>query len=294
MVLFAALTVLFPETMQQQWAAGPWAIVLTCVACNLVFCFGEYLFHRYLLHMEAVRFLGRLCTSHLAHHKLTPVGFDDRHRTVRSGYAIKAEEDDHAATFAPWALLAFFGFWTPLFAVITFSFPRFPILISGYTSLAIAHFLYETIHVAHHLPYDSWWKRRIEGGLTAPLWRKLYGFHQAHHANYRCNMNLAGFFGVPLADIAFNTYKQPETLLLDGAPATKALARDLTPSPRWPISWFDSMALKRRRRMKDEDNDRRAMARGHVTGRPARSLRLDDQLPLGHIECDPREPVQRQ
>lgn len=260
-VLFAVLTVLFPWTMQQQWSAGPWAIILTCLGCNLVFCFGEYLFHRYLLHMEAVRFLGRLCTSHLAHHKLTSVGFDDSKQTVRSAYAIVEEEDDHAATFPPWALLVFFAFWTPFFGAIAFSFPRFPILISGYTALAIAHFLYETIHVAHHLPYDPWWKRRIERGLFAPLWRKMYGFHLAHHANYKCNMNLAGFFGMPVADLVFGTYKQPDPLLLDGAPATKALARDLTPSPRWPISLFDSASLKRRRRMAKEAEARRALAR---------------------------------
>lgn len=264
-VLFAALTVLFPGTMQQQWSAGPWAIVLTCLGCNVVFCFGEYLFHRYLLHMEAVRFLGRLCSSHLAHHKLTSVGFDDSKQTVRSGYAIEHEADDHAATFPPWALAVFFAFWTPLFAVIAFSFPQFPILISGYTALAIAHFLYEMIHVAHHLPYDTWWKQRIERGITSPLWRKLYGFHQAHHANYKCNMNLAGFFGVPLADLVFRTYKQPETLLLDGAPATKALARELTPAPRWPISWFDDLSLKRRRRMAKEEEARRAVARRPLT-----------------------------
>lgn len=258
MVLFAALAVLFPWTMQQQLSAGALAIVLTCLVCNLVFCFGEYFFHRYLLHIEAVRILRQLCASHLAHHKLTSVGFDERQRTVRSAYAIRSAADDHSATFPPWALVAFFAFWTPFFAAAAFSFPRFPILLGGYTALAIAHFLYEAIHVAHHLPYDSWWQRRIERGIAAPVWRKLYGFHQAHHANYRCNMNVAGFFGLPLADFVFGTYKQPAMLLLEGAPATKAVARELTPSPRWPISSLDRQLLKRRRRMSKEDEARRA------------------------------------
>lgn len=260
-VLYAAIAVLFPWTMQQQLSAGPWDIVLTFLMCSLVFCFGEYFFHRYLLHIEAVRILGRLCTSHLEHHKLTSIGFDEVQRNVRSAYAIKSVADDHSATFPPWALAAFFGFWTPFFAVAAFSFPTFPILLGGYAALATAHFLYETIHVAHHLPYDQWWKQRTERGVAAPLWRKLYGFHQAHHANYRCNLNVAGFFGLPLADLAFGTYRQPPTLLLDGAPATKALARELTPVPRWPIRWLDDLVLERRRRMSKEDEARRAASR---------------------------------
>lgn len=250
--------------MQQQLSAGPWAIVMTCLMCSLAFCFGEYFFHRYLLHIEAARIVGRLCTSHLAHHKLTSIGFDDAQRKVRSAYAITSAADDHSATFPPWALAAFFAFWTPLFAAVAFSFPRFPILLAGYAALAIAHFLYETIHVAHHLPYDQWWKARTERGIAAPLWRKLYGFHQAHHANYRCNLNVAGFFGLPLADLVFGTYRQPATLLLDGAPATKALARELTPVPRWPIWWLDGLVLERRRRMSKEDEARRASARGPI------------------------------
>ena len=34
----------------------------------------------------------------------------------------------------------------------------------------------------------------------------------------------------------FGTYKQPDKLLLDGAPATKEDARKLTPQPRWPVA----------------------------------------------------------
>ena len=81
------------------------------------------------------------------------------------------------------------------------------------------------------------------------MWVRVYGFHQAHHANYKCNLNVAGFFGIPLADLVFGTYKQPDRLLLDGAPATKATARRLMPQPRWPISWLDRVVFKRRRWM---------------------------------------------
>ena len=248
-VLLAFIRYFFRFTWDQHLSAGIWAIVLTCLVCNLAICFGEYLFHRYLLHIETVRFLRTLCTSHLAHHKTTSIGFDDAGLKVRSAYPISDAEHDDQATFPPWALIPSFATFTPFFAPIAFSFPRLPILIGGYAAIAIALFLYETIHVAHHQPYDAWWKRKLSSRTFGRVWRKVYGFHQAHHANYKCNLNVAGFFGLPLADLVFGTYKQPDALLVDGAPGTKESARRLTPQPRWPISWLDRVVLKRRRWM---------------------------------------------
>lgn len=247
--LLAFVRYCFRPTWDQHVSSGISAIVLTCLVCNLVLCFGEYLFHRYLLHIETVRFLRALFTSHLAHHKLTFIRFDDASKTVRSAYPIGDVEHDDQSTFPSWALVPFFAFFTPFFAPIAFSFPRLPILIGGYAAIAIAHFLYEMIHVVHHQPYDAWWKPRLNSRAFGTAWRALYGFHQAHHANYKCNLNVAGFFGIPLADLVFGTYRQPDDLLLDGAPATKASARRLTPQPRWPISWLDRVVFKRRRWM---------------------------------------------
>lgn len=238
----------FRDTWEAQLSAGVGAIVLTTLACSLMLCFGEYFFHRYLLHLETVRFLRQLCASHRAHHKLTSIQFDDVRHTVRSGYPIDTAARDDQATFPPWALIPFFAFFTPFFAPIAFSFPQLPILIGGYAAIAIAHVLYEIIHVIHHQPH-RWWTSRLESRSFGRGWRALYGFHQAHHANYKCNLNVAGFFGVPLADLAFGTYKQPDVLLIDGAPATKASARRLTPRPRWPIAWLDRVSFKRRRWM---------------------------------------------
>lgn len=238
----------FRSTWDQHLSSGIWAIVLTCLVCNLAVCLAEYFFHRYLLHIETVRFLRTLCASHLAHHKLTSICFDDAENKVRSAYPIDDAEHDDQATFPPWALIPAFASFTPFFAPIAFSFPRLPILIGGYSALAIALFLYETIHVVHHQPYDAWWKPKLNG-RAGKVWRTVYGFHQAHHANYKCNLNVAGFFGIPLADLVFGTYKQPDELFLDGTPATKESARRLTPRPRWPISWLDGVVLKRRRWM---------------------------------------------
>jgi hypothetical protein len=247
--VFAFVRYFFPSTWDRHIASGIWSIVLTCLVCNLLLCFGEYLFHRYLLHIETVRFLRMLCTSHLGHHKLTSISFDDARKNVRSAYPISDVAHDDQATFPPWALVGTFASFTPFFAPIAFSFPDVPILIGGYTAIAIAHFLYETIHVLHHQPYDTWWQRHLDSRTFGKMWRKVYGFHQAHHANYRCNLNVAGFFGIPLADLVFGTYAQPDVLLVDGAPATKESARRLTRQPRWPISWLDRVVFKRRRWM---------------------------------------------
>jgi len=279
---FAVVWYFFPATWDAQWSWGLRGVVLTTLSFNLLFCFGEYLFHRYLLHANSISFLGKLSFSHLAHHKLTNIKFPgDR---VVSAYPIVDEEHDEFATFPPYALLAFMAFLTPFLSVIAFSFPQIPVLVGGYTAIAIAHFLYETIHVAHHTPYDPWWKRKIEGPLFGTMWRKLYGFHQAHHANYKCNMNIAGFYGLPLADLVLGTYEQPAVLLIDGAPATKELAAKLTKSPRWPISVMDSALLKRRRRMVREQEERaaRKAARQQAAAQPGTARAVVD--PTGPAE----------
>jgi hypothetical protein len=248
-LLLAFVRHAFRPTWEQHLASGPVAIVLTGVACSLVLCFGEYFFHRYILHIETVRFLRSVCRSHLTHHKLTFIRFDDRTGEVRSAYPIDDAARDDQSTFPPWALIPFFAFFTPFFAAMAFSFPRLPILISGYTAIAVAHGLYEIIHALHHQPYDRFWKPRLDAPLLGRWWTWLYGFHQAHHANYKCNLNVAGFFGIPLADLVFGTYKRPRPLFIDGAPATKASARSLIPQPRWPVSWLDRVVFKRRRWM---------------------------------------------
>lgn len=255
---FAIIRMFFRPTWDAQVGAGVVAIVLTTLACNVVFCFGEFLFHRYLLHANSIGFLGRLSFGHLHHHKLTSIKFPGDH--VESIYPIIDVEHDEAATFPPYALLAFIVFFTPFFAVMAFSFPTFPILIGGYLAISIAHFLYETIHVAHHRPYEVFWQAKIEGPVLGTIWKKLYGFHQAHHANYKCNMNIAGFYGIPLADLVLGTYEQPAVLLNDGAAATKQMAASLTKTPHWPISAMDQALLKRRKRMVKEQHAR-AMAR---------------------------------
>jgi len=247
-ILLAFIRYAFRSTWNQHVQAGIGSMVSTLIICSLVMCFGEYFFHRYLLHLQTVQFLRSLYASHLTHHKLTSIRFDPL-GTVSSEYAIADRAHDDQSAFPPWALIPFFAFFTPFFAAMSFSFPGIPVLISGYASIAVAHFLYETIHAMHHQPYEAFWRRRLERRRSGAFWRWLYGFHMGHHANYQCNLNVAGFYGIPLADLLFGTYRQPSPLLIDGTRATSAAARALTPRPRWPISWLDRVAFKRRRWM---------------------------------------------
>lgn len=249
LAVLALIRYWFPWTWDQHLASGIWTIFLTCLVCNFAICFGEYFFHRYLLHLETVNFLSYFTMSHRRHHKITSIGFDDRTKKVRSNYAIDNVAKDEYATFPSWALIPTFAAFTPFFAPMAFSFPEIPILISGYTSITIALFLYEAIHVLHHQTYETHWKERLNSRKFGVMWRAAYGFHQGHHANYQCNLNVAGFFGLPLADLVFSTYKQPNTLLVDGASATKETARNLTPQAGWLIVWLDRVSFKRRRWM---------------------------------------------
>ena len=249
LAVLAFIRYYFPWTWDQHLASGVLPIFFTCLACNFVICFGEYFFHRYLLHLETVNFLSYFTMSHRSHHKLTSIGFDDQTKRVRSNYEIDTVAKDEHATFPSWALVPTFAAFTPFFAPMAFSFPEIPILISGYISITIALFLYEAIHVLHHQSYETHWKPRLKNQTFGAGWRALYGFHQGHHANYRCNLNVAGFFGLPLADLVFNTYKQPKTLLVDGASATKQTARNLTPQAGRLIVWLDRVSFKRRRWM---------------------------------------------
>ena len=250
LALFALVRYFFRPTWDQQVSSGFWAIVLTGLLCSLLLCFGEYFFHRYLLHMETVRFLRAFCTSHLRHHKLTSIGFDDATKTVRSEYPICDVAHDDKATFPPWGLIPSFAAFTPFFAPFAFSFPGIPILIGG-----VRRHCDRPVSVRDGPRRASSAIRcQVEAEIEQSdvrqvVWRAAYGFHQAHHANYRCNLNVAGFFGIPVADLVFGTYKQPDELLLDGAPATKGEARKLTPQPRWPVAWLDRVAFKRRRWM---------------------------------------------
>ncbi len=239
----------FGGIWRQELAAGVVPIIAAFLICHLIFAFGEFFFHRYILHTLTYECMKIFYGKHLTHHTLTPIYLDEPGQKIRSSYPISSIDQDVAGTFPPWALVLFLGGFTPPLLLLAFIFPRTPILIGGYCGLTLSYYLYEAIHVMHHQSYETWWKKRIQRPLSGSLWRMVYGFHQAHHANYRCNMNVAGFFGLPVGDWVFGTYKKPRELLLDETPATKEVIRELNPEPRWPIPLFDRIAQRRKTRI---------------------------------------------
>lgn len=249
-LVFLALTRYFsPNVWNREIASGFFAIITTFIICHLIFAFGEYLFHRYILHIISVKNMRVFYRKHLQHHTLTSIYFDEVNQNINSAYPIDNIVKDECGTFPPWALFAFLSGFSPLLFLIVLLFPNLPILVSGYPALSLSYFLYEVIHVRHHCSYDDWWRKKLQSPLLGKMWKSVYGFHQAHHVNYRCNMHVGGFFGLPIGDWLFATYKQPSKILADGIPATKEMIRELNPQPRWPIPWLDQRALKRKDRI---------------------------------------------
>ena len=237
----------------RELATGALAIVITFFSCHLIFCFGEFIFHRYLLHTIVFQHLRFLANKHRTHHAITRIecassDVNDQ-MLVRSHYPIHEVAQDVSATFPIWSLFVFLAGFTPLLAYLSWCFPSVPVMLGAYPALALTYYLYELVHVVHHEPYAEGWETRINGRLFGRFWREIYGFHQAHHANTDCNMNIAGFFGVPLADLAFGTYRQPKDLLLDGSFVSEQSISGLTPKPMWFISWLDRLANKREARI---------------------------------------------
>ena len=101
--------------------------------------------------------------------------------------------------------------------------------------------LYELFHAIEHLPYESFWKRKVEHPRFGRYWEMIYAFHVRHHANVLCNESVSGFFGYPLPDLVFKTYMCSRVVLLDNVPA---FLQDFeTPVPCWFIRVLDRMAL---------------------------------------------------
>ena len=252
LAFYIFVRVISPNIWNSQIHAGVTVIIATFIVCHFMFAFGEYLFHRYILHILTYEAMGVFYRKHLQHHALTPIQLDEPRQKINNLYPIKSIEQDVCGTFPPWALLVFLGGFTPILFLIAYVFPNLPILISGYPALSLSYYLYEVIHVRHHSSYETWWQEKLKSPKLGRLWQAMYGFHQAHHANYRCNMHVGGFFGIPIGDWLFATYKQPSTLLMDGVPATKEMIQELNPKPRWPISWFDKIAIRRKMRTLNE------------------------------------------
>ena len=239
-----------PGLWASELASGFAIITATFAIFHFVMSIGEYLFHRYVLHILTYEIMGVFYEKHtLVHHALTPIHIDEKRHRINSSYPISSVDQDDCGTFPPWALLSFLAGLSVPMVILALIFPSVPLLVAGYFAISLSYYLYEVIHVTHHKSYDAWWATKIKTPILGKIWRKIYGFHQAHHANYKCNMHVGGFFGLPIGDWLFGTYKQPSQLLNHEVAATKDMVQSLNPNPHWPISWFDKISQKRRSRI---------------------------------------------
>jgi hemolysin III len=230
-LLYFLLGWLLPTVLVEQ-LNDPWWVYLICFAVfHLGVAFFEHPFHRYILHNVFWRFLRSLCRKHEEHHRLTVVR-EIRHNptpdgrvNVRNRYPIVEPEQIESSAFPAWALVTFWGLFTPLIVLLQVTFPALPWVVTGYLAIAWSLWLYEVKHAIEHLDYEKVWKRWVE----RPDWlgkiaRTIYGFHLMHHSRVRVNQAISGFFGIPVPDLVFGTYFVPKELPLPGAvvdPATQ-------------------------------------------------------------------------
>lgn len=246
-LLLLGVKVFLPGVWRSELAAGPVAIGATFLGLQVFNCFCEFFFHRYVLHTALVRWLKAPTEKHRKHHGLTYVRLGGvvagNARLVRNAYPITEPKQYESAKFPHYVLPLFYAVFTPLFVFLDWLFPNVPFVLSGYAAVTWSYAFYEIFHVVEHLPYENFWKKRIEHPRFGKMWTKIYGFHQMHHANPSVNEAIGGFFGFPLADIVLRTYKQPRELLLHGALATKEDFR--APVPRALIVWLDRVTKEK-------------------------------------------------
>jgi hemolysin III len=218
--LLTALRIIAPSVWWAQFHAPVWKDIVAFLAVNLVCCFVEYFFHRYVLHTPAVPLLRRLYRQHTLHHALTRIG----RKPSREGRGILfienkfpiTEPAQGEASFFPWYALSVFALLlVPLFALLQWLLPSFPWFLCGFAALSVSLGLYELLHAINHWPFEKW-APLIEHPMWGRFWQPAYAFHLRHHAVTDCNESISGFYGLPLADWVFGTCVIPQTIYTDG------------------------------------------------------------------------------
>jgi len=237
-----------PNLLARQLEKGWWPVVLISLAFHLFLSGFEYFFHRYVLHRVVFKWLKKFYRDHSLHHALTVI-FRKKPNSngsvlakIVNHYPITEEKQYESSFFPYWGLAGFALFFSPLIMLLQWLLPHVPIILGSFAAMTFSYCLYELLHALEHVPYETFWKKFVKNPRFGNLGRKAYGFHQFHHANIMCNMAISGFFGLPVFDWLFKTYKQPRELLFDG---TLASEEDLSsPKPCWLIRWLDGIVQK--------------------------------------------------
>lgn len=238
-VLFAGLRFFLPNVWERQFEAGIPVMIAVFLIFSIMHCFVECFFHRYVMHMMIVSRLFTLMDRHEKHHFVwTPISLHVSEnkivKKIESYYLITEEKQLEFLHFRNSIFLIFFAFYALPFALLQWLFPLLPILLGGWIAIVVYATLYEIMHALEHKNETFWISR----------------FHQYHHLRPGYNMAIVGFFGFPLADFVFGTFKSLSYALRDGMTVNKA---DLAPpKPCRLIQWLDRWALKRQKKLFQE------------------------------------------
>lgn len=221
-----------------QWNA-PWNVYLVIfLISQLMNCFVEWAFHRYMLHAPVFPGCSRLFRSHHYIHHIKHTNVVPRNGKWNSRYPIE-EESQYESSYFPWfSLLGFLAFALPFAIFAQWLFQAYPVLIVVIFSTVWSLVMYELLHAAEHWPARVWQKLLKFGGKPV---EKVYAFHLVHHAHLKANEAISGWVcGIPIADLLFGTFKTCEVLFLNGAPV---IEKDLqVPKPRFFVRWLDRFA----------------------------------------------------
>ena len=244
-VAIAAVAIALPTIFAHE-VAHPWRIVGLTVLIGLPLSLFEYLYHRYLLHSAVLPFMASMHRAHSTHHGLTYVKAPVNPREpamlveVTSEFPIEEPHQEESMMFPFWALSIFIAVFLILIALpLKLMFVSQPMILSTILAVTLYYCSYEVWHAILHLPFERFWKPRMEGRFTKRLFRRLYGFHLMHHWRPSSNLAIVGFWGVALWDYAFRTHRRPERLPFAGAEVNYDDAR--LAKPLWPISLLDKM-----------------------------------------------------
>lgn len=285
--LCGLLAVVAPGVWRAQLAAPWWMFAAVFLLSHVAGGIVEFFFHRYVLHAPLLPFLSRFYKQHTLHHALTRVGYQKSKKgrgaipcLVENRYPI-VEEKQFEASYFPWyTLAAFVAAGSCVFAPLQWLLPTAPIFLGGFVGITWSLVLYEIIHAIEHWPQATW-DRLVAHPTQGRFWRKAYAFHLRHHADIRCNEAISGVFGLPLPDLVFGTYVDPETLYTHGQSA--APQEFVSPAPRFAfLRWLDRQAehaVKRRRQrhtavhpaVADEEADETVPAPALARARSAQS-----------------------
>jgi hemolysin III len=255
--MFLLLAWLFPAVWRAQWESSVTAFVAVFFLVHALAGLMEYFFHRYVLHAPLFGVFSFFYKQHTLHHALTRIVHRPSAVTgeslpvlveVENRYPI-VEEHQHESSFFPWyTLIGFSVLFLPVLVLGHLLLPSAPWFLAGWSALTFSLLLYELVHAIEHWP-EQRWHALIARPRTGGFWRKAYAFHLRHHADIRCNEGISGVFGVPIYDLIFGTYVDPNTLFRHGGTACPTEFHSPVPRSAF-IRWLDRLsdeAVKRRR-----------------------------------------------